>query len=39
VDEAGSSKGELLDRARKLGVRGRTGMRKHELAEAINRAE
>jgi cation transport regulator ChaB len=39
VDVAGSSKQELLDRARKLGVRGRTAMNKHELAEAINRAE
>lgn len=39
VDVLGSSKQELMDRARKLGIRGRTSMRKHELAEAINRKE
>lgn len=39
VDELGSSRQELMDRARRLGIRGRTGMRKHELAEAVSRAQ
>jgi cation transport regulator ChaB len=38
VDVLGSSKQELLDRARKLGVRGRSRMTKEELATAIARA-
>jgi hypothetical protein len=35
VDVEGNSKQELLDRARKLGVRGRSRMTKSELADAI----
>lgn len=35
VDERGSSKEELMDRAKKLGVRGRSRMNKGELAGAI----
>jgi cation transport regulator ChaB len=39
IDVAGSSKQELVERARKLGIPGRTSMRKHDLAEAIQREE
>jgi cation transport regulator ChaB len=35
VDAAGNSRQELYERAKKLGVRGRSRMRKSELAEAI----
>src|SRR6266540_3147665 len=35
VDVEGNSKQELLDRAKKLGVRGRSRMTKSELADAI----
>jgi cation transport regulator ChaB len=35
VDFYGNSKAELYERAKKLGVRGRSKMSKHELAEAI----
>ncbi|HEX2071797.1 MAG TPA: ChaB family protein [Thermoleophilaceae bacterium] len=35
VDAVGNSKRELYDRAKKLGVRGRSTMTKGELAEAI----
>jgi cation transport regulator ChaB len=35
VDAEGNSKDELYDRAKKLGVRGRSTMSKGELAEAI----
>lgn len=35
VDVVGNSKQELLERAKKLGVRGRSRMSKEELAEAI----
>ena len=35
VDLLGHSKDELMDRAKKLGVRGRSSMTKKELAEAI----
>ena len=35
VDFYGNSKAELYDRAKKLGVRGRSKMSKQELAEAI----
>ena len=38
VDLEGRTKEELLQRARKLGVKGRSTMNKAELAEAINRA-
>lgn len=38
VDVRGHTKDELLDRARRLGVRGRSSMNKQELAEAIARA-
>lgn len=38
VDVEGHSKKELLDRARKLGVEGRSGMTKDQLAEAIAKA-
>lgn len=39
VDVEGSSKRELYDRARKLGVKGRSGMSKGELADAISRKQ
>ncbi len=35
VDERGHTKRELMDRARKLGVRGRSSMTKDQLASAI----
>lgn len=35
VDVIGSSKQELMDRATKLGIRGRSKMTKQELGEAI----
>jgi cation transport regulator ChaB len=35
VDVEGHSKQELYERARKLGVRGRSSMSKHDLARAI----
>lgn len=38
VDIAGSTKDELMAKARKLDIRGRSRMSKSELAEAINRA-
>jgi cation transport regulator ChaB len=38
VDVEGRTKEELLQRARKLGIKGRSSMNKAELAEAINRA-
>jgi cation transport regulator ChaB len=38
VDVEGSSKQELYEQARKLGVEGRSRMSKEELAEAIARA-
>jgi cation transport regulator ChaB len=39
VDVKGSSKKELMDRARSLGVRGRSKMTKEELGEAIARKQ
>src|SRR5919202_712748 len=39
VDVEGSSKHELYERARKLGVPGRSGMSKEQLAEAIARKQ
>lgn len=39
VDVKGSSKQELMDRAAKLGVRGRSRMSKDELADAIARKQ
>ena len=39
VDVIGHTREELLERAAKLGVRGRTRMRKDELAGAIARAQ
>jgi cation transport regulator ChaB len=39
VDAAGNSKEELYERARKLGVKGRSRMTKAELAEAIGRKQ
>jgi cation transport regulator ChaB len=39
VDVEGNSKQELMDRARKLGVEGRSRMTKGELAEAIARKQ
>jgi cation transport regulator ChaB len=39
VDVLGSSKGELYERARRLGVRGRSAMSKQQLAEAIARKQ
>jgi cation transport regulator ChaB len=39
VDVKGSSKEELMDRAAKLGVRGRSKMTKQELGEAIARKQ
>jgi hypothetical protein len=35
----GNSKEELYDRAKKLGVQGRSSMNKEELAEAIARKQ
>lgn len=39
VDERGSSKDELMERARDLGVKGRSTMSKDELAAAIARKQ
>jgi cation transport regulator ChaB len=39
VDERGHSKQELYDRAKRLGVKGRSSMSKHELALAIARKQ
>jgi cation transport regulator ChaB len=39
VDVLGSSKKELMDRATKLGIRGRSKMTKQELGEAIARKQ
>ena len=39
VDVRGSSKRELMDRAAKLGIRGRSNMTKQELGEAIARKQ
>ncbi|MBV9094486.1 MAG: ChaB family protein [Streptosporangiaceae bacterium] len=39
VDVEGSSRQELLDRAAKLGIRGRSKMTKQELGEAIARKQ
>jgi cation transport regulator ChaB len=39
VDAEGNSKEELYERARKLGVPGRSRMSKHELAKAIARKQ
>jgi cation transport regulator ChaB len=39
VDVRGHSKDELYERARKLGVKGRSSMSKQELAEAIARKQ
>jgi cation transport regulator ChaB len=39
VDVKGHTKDELLDRARKLGVKGRSTMNKTELAQAIARKQ
>ena len=39
LDYYGHTKDELLDRGRKLGVRGRSSMTKKELAEAIARKQ
>jgi cation transport regulator ChaB len=39
VDYEGSSKRELYERAKKLGVQGRSSMSKEELAEAIARKQ
>ena len=39
VDVLGSSKKELMDRAAKLGIRGRAKMTKQELGEAIARKQ
>ncbi len=38
VDVAGNSKDELLERAKKLDISGRSRMNKQELAEAISKA-
>lgn len=39
VDELGSTKKELYDRAARLDIEGRSKMTKHELARAISRAQ
>ena len=39
VDVLGSSKRELLERARHLGIKGRSGMTKEDLADAIARKQ
>lgn len=39
VDVEGHTKGELYERARKLGIEGRSGMSKLELAQAIARKQ
>lgn len=38
VDVLGHTKAELLDRARELGISGRSSMNKNDLAESINKA-
>ena len=38
VDVKGNSKAELMERAKKLGIGGRSQMTKDELGEAINKA-
>jgi len=39
VDVEGNTKSELMDRARKLDIEGRSSMSKHELARAIARKQ
>ncbi|MDQ4142525.1 MAG: ChaB family protein [Actinomycetota bacterium] len=39
VDYLGSSKQELYERARALGIKGRSGMSKKQLAEAISKKQ
>ena len=39
VDVVGNSKSELYERAKKLGIRGRSSMSKKELAEAISKKQ
>ena len=39
VDVEGRNKGELMDRAKRLGIRGRSRMTKLELAQAISRKQ
>ena len=39
VDAVGNSRQELYERAKKLGVKGRSGMTKAELAEAIGKKQ
>lgn len=39
VDVLGHTKQELFERAKKLGVRGRSSMSKHELGQAISRKQ
>jgi cation transport regulator ChaB len=39
VDVEGHTKGELMERARKLGIRGRSKMTKQELGKAIARKQ
>ncbi len=39
VDVQGNTKAELYERARRLGVKGRSGMSKHELAAAVARKQ
>ncbi len=39
VDVHGHTKQELYERAKKLGVRGRSSMTKHELGQAISRKQ
>lgn len=39
VDVEGQTKAELMERAKKLDVRGRSKMNKHELAQAIARKQ
>ena len=39
VDAIGNSKADLMERARKLGVKGRSSMNKQELAQAIARKQ
>lgn len=39
VDERGHTREELYERAKRLGVSGRSSMSKHELAQAIARAQ
>ena len=39
VDVEGHTKDELMARAKKLGIRGRSSMTKHELGQAISRKQ